>query len=90
MARKNSLYKPQLHECYHAKKNKNTGQASPLIGNIPFRRGQRAMFTQRGLNLASLACGVSFFGRSSSMCQVCSKPFLRQFESFSFLSQSNK
>lgn len=44
---KNSLYKPWVHECYHAKKNKNIGQLSALIGNIPFRPSQSGMFTQR-------------------------------------------
>lgn len=64
VARKNSLYKPRVHECYHAKKNKNMGQPSALIGNVPFRPSQSGMlFTQREnprreLNLAFLACGV--------------------------------
>lgn len=75
VARKNSLYKPQVHECYHAKKNENTGQPLALIGNIPFRRSQSGMFTQsanplRELNLALLACGVIVLGCSSSNWQV--------------------
>lgn len=61
-------------ECYHAKKNKNIGEPSALMGNIPFSHGQSWMLTQkvnprRKLNLAFLACGVIIFGSCSSIWQ---------------------
>lgn len=44
MARKNSLYKPQIHECYRAKKPQNTQPS--LKGNFPFRHNQTETLAQ--------------------------------------------